>query len=217
MLHLLLNNPYSSFLEILFPLPLILSIISISVLGTIFIFSLLKSEKNFLRYFKGVLSINYILIGFILLLATLYYNSWYNFLGSLVTWIIAILLIRNLKDNKVVRENYETKYIIVISVSLIILSLVIYPMIQILMGSSWSNIILFGFGKCPTTMFLIGILILSPRKNNKFLLVLTSTIGVIVGFQMSIIGFYADFLYMIAGIIGIIFTIKSWNYFEKFI
>jgi hypothetical protein len=66
--------------------------------------SKLPSSLVFLMYFKGVISINYILIGFILLLATLYYNSWYNFLGSLVTWIIAILLIRNLKNNKDVRE-----------------------------------------------------------------------------------------------------------------
>ncbi|MEJ2252558.1 MAG: hypothetical protein P8Y97_23215, partial [Candidatus Lokiarchaeota archaeon] len=72
----------------------------------------------------------------------------------------------------------------------------------------WPKVILFGIGECPTTIFLIGILILSNPTTNKCILGLSSITGVFVGIVLGISGIFVDFLYMIAGIIGILYLIK---------
>jgi hypothetical protein len=128
-------------------------------------------------------------------------------------WTIAGLLIYDLKREKVVIQ-INSKFTRFVSLLFIFTSLFIYPLFQLISGHLWPRFILLGAGACPTTIFLIGVLILSIPKTNKIILGLTSMFGVISGFIIGILGVFVDFLFMGAGIAGIVFLIKYWNKIE---
>ncbi|MEJ2251278.1 MAG: hypothetical protein P8Y70_19645, partial [Candidatus Lokiarchaeota archaeon] len=81
----------------LYPFSIMLPIIFIPLLVISILISFKVSKEVGTKIFKIIFALNYFFIGFVLLYATMHLSFLFNFLGTIFTWTISILLIIDLK------------------------------------------------------------------------------------------------------------------------
>ena len=79
-----------------------------------------------------------------------------------------------------------------------------------ILGFTWPRMVLFG-AECPTTIFLIGFLLSTFPRTNKILLIVVSLNAIITGTSVAINGAAFDYLYALAGVLGIIMMTKYFH------
>jgi len=104
----------------------------------------------------------------------------------------------------------EKKYLKILSWSLIFAGIFLYPVLELILGFTYPRMVFFG-AECPTTISLIGLFIGSISKVNKPLFVLISLNAIMTGASIAISGGTFDYLYALAGIIGIIMIIVNFK------
>ena len=111
--------------------------------------------------------------------------------------------------NATYQLDYSTqKEISLLSYFLMIFGLFLYPIVEVLTGFPWPDMVFFG-AECPTTIFLIGLFINATPRTNKLLLAIVSINAVYTGFSFGFGGFPVDVFYGLAGLIGLYVLIKN--------
>ncbi|MHA1274477.1 MAG: DUF6064 family protein [Promethearchaeota archaeon] len=123
-------------------------------------------------------------------------------------WIIAALFFTNIFQDKLDFNfsGIKFKWQKCISLILIFWGLLIYPMIEIMLGFIWPNMVFFG-AECPTTIFVIGLLIGSLPRVNKTIYIFLSIGAIISGGMWGFQGAWFDIAYFSSGVIALIILI----------
>jgi hypothetical protein len=166
---------------------------------------------------KAFLTLVYIISGFEILLGTNTYDLVFSLVGTLAMWSISGLLVLDIYWNKThfIFNFDEYRTIRVSGLILILTGTFIYPMVEILTGFVWPQMVLFG-AECPTTIFLIGLFLVAIPRTNKLILTIITINAVYTGGSCAIYGFPPDFLYALAGVIGLIALISYWKVIQFF-
>ena len=135
--------------------------------------------------------------------------------GAVALWLIALLLFLDARFFWTEVRTPNNPDLKVISLLLMVTGIFLYPLVEIALGFIMPRMVLFG-AECPTTIFLIGLLIGAIPKTNKPLLVIASINALIVGFSIATHGAPFDYLYGLAGLLGVLMTIKYYrDIFER--
>ena len=86
---------------------------------------------------------------------------------------------------------------------MILYALLMYPIIDIIIGHYYPAIPFFGVVPCPTTIFIFGLLLMTDRKVPKIIAIIPLCFSIIVGFTM-VLSFqvWADIGMITSGILG---------------
>ncbi len=154
----------------------------------------------------GTLAIIYIFSGFTILVNI---NQMGNtaWVGAIGLWLVAVLLILDVIFNWTKISLSEKLDLKILAILLMITGIFVYPVVEIALGFNWPGMVLFS-AECPTTIFLIGLMIGSIPRVNKVLLVIISLNAMSTGISVALNGATFDYLYGVAGIIGVIMMIK---------
>jgi len=169
-----------------------------------------KQSSTYLKIFLAVI---YVFSGLqILLGVAIGLPLEFGISGLLGMWLVSILLLLDIYWDKtrITFKFSEFKSIKIVGIGLMITGMFVYPVVEIIMGFNWPDMVLFG-AECPTTIFLIGLLLLAMPETNKLFLLIISINAIYTGGSFALMGFPVDILYASAGIIGIIFTIIYWK------
>jgi len=126
--------------------------------------------------------------------------------GAVALWFVALLLLLDaLLGWSEIRKprGLDLK---IAAYFLMFTGIFLYPLVEMALGFRWPGMVLFG-AECPTTIFLIGLLIGSIPRTNKILLPIASINALFTGASVALHGAPFDWLYAFAGVVGIIFLI----------
>jgi len=123
--------------------------------------------------------------------------------GAVGLWSVSVFLILDIIFGWTTIQVPQKKYLKILSWSLIFAGIFFYPILELILGFHYPNMVFFG-AECPTTIALIGILIGAIPKTNKPLLILVSINAILTGGSVALHGAPFDALYALAGIIGAI-------------
>ncbi|MHA1971447.1 MAG: DUF6064 family protein [Candidatus Hodarchaeales archaeon] len=199
--------------EQIYPFSIILPVFFIVMTLGLLYYCYTSPGKQSSTYLKTFLAIIYIVSGLqILLGVTMGLPLMFGLSGLLGMWLVSVLLFLDIYWDKtrITFDLNEFKSVKIIGISLMITGMVIYPIVEILMGFNWPDMVLFG-AECPTTIFLIGLLIIAVPKTNKLFLIIIALNAIYTGGSFALMGFPVDILYAGAGIIGVLFTIVYWG------
>ena len=107
------------------------------------------------------------------------------------------------KHHLIHTKNIEKK---IIGIVLIIFGTIFYPIVEYFTGFSWPGIAVFGM-ECPTTIAVIGLLILTFGNSSKLVLLFLCINASFTGTSVALYGAEFDWTYAIAGYIGVIVLI----------
>ncbi len=130
--------------------------------------------------------------------------------GAVGLWSISFFLILDIIFSWTSIQIPEKKYLKILSWSLIFAGIFLYPVLELILGFTYPRMVFFG-AECPTTISLIGLFIGSIPKVNKPLFVLISLNAIMTGGSIAISGATFDYLYALAGIIGMIMIIVNFK------
>jgi hypothetical protein len=188
-------------------IPAILFIMAIVLMGYCF----RNPGKKSSAQFKLFLTLVYLLSGMSVWLGMQHTDMNSAISGAVVLMFYGILLLLDAIWWKRIIFRIPERIDLKISMILLILLGLFYPVIELLCGYSWPRMVLFG-SECPTTTFMLGLLIGSLPKTNKWILGLFATNAILVGGYVGFNGFIVDALtYFPAGVIGWIMMIRHWK------
>ena len=99
-----------------------------------------------------------------------------------------------------------------ITLALVILALVVYPLLDWALGHPWPEVFMFGVVPCPTIIFSIGLLAAAAPKVDKKVYILLLLPGLGFGITGPILfDFYVDFLLLAVGTYGLAVLVSSWR------
>jgi len=130
--------------------------------------------------------------------------------GAIGLWAVSVFLILDIIFGWTSIQVPQKKYVKILSWSLIFAGIFFYPILELILGFHYPNMVFFG-AECPTTIALIGVLIGAIPKTNKPLIVIVSINALFTGGSVAINGAPFDFLYALAGIIGIIMIVINFK------
>ncbi|MHA1378463.1 MAG: DUF6064 family protein [Candidatus Helarchaeota archaeon] len=132
--------------------------------------------------------------------------------GAIIMWVIGALFLVDIFLNEIEFDftKINLKDIKVVSLILIFWGTLIYPLVEILLGFTWPNMVFFG-AECPSTIFVIGLLIGSIPNINIIIYIFLSISAIISGSMWGFQGAWFDIAYFASGIIGIIMVIRHWK------
>lgn len=161
--------------------------------------------------FKLFLTLVYFLSGMSVWLGMQHADMKSAFTGAVVLSFYGILLLLDAIWWKKIVFKIPEKTDLRMAMILLMLLGIFYPVIEISFGYTWPRMVLFG-SECPTTTFVLGLLIGSLPKTNKWILGLFATNAVLVGGYVGFSGFVVDALtYFPAGIIGWVMMMRHWK------
>jgi len=131
-------------------------------------------------------------------------------IGAIALWLVALLLVVDIIFHWTEVRWPERLDLKVLSISLMVAGIFLYPLLEMGLGFTWPRMVLFG-AECPTTIFLIGLFIGSIPKVNKPLFVIVSLNAIATGSSVAMNGAPFDYLYAIAGIVGVTMIIKDFK------
>ena len=126
--------------------------------------------------------------------------------GAIGLWFVALFLILDVIFNWTTIKVPEQKSLKIFSWLLIFTGIFLYPLVEISLGFTYPGMVFFG-AECPTTISLIGLYIGSIPKVNKPLFVIISLNAIVTGGSVALSGATFDYLYALAGIIGMMMLI----------
>jgi hypothetical protein len=88
-----------------------------------------------------------------------------------------------------------------LGLALIVYAIVIYPLLGWLAGHAWPAVPMFGIAPCPTTIFTIGTLLLTPWAMARWLLVIPLLWTVVGGSAAVLLSVPQDFGLILAGLV----------------
>lgn len=129
--------------------------------------------------------------------------------GSILT-AIGLLFGALIFDKKMLFAGDERIAIRIVASVLMITGIFLYPAIELLTGFSWPGMVFFG-AECPTTITVIGLLILTMKRMPKFLMIILFANAAFTGTSVALNGAPFDWSYAIAGYTGILLLILNWK------
>lgn len=166
--------------------------------------------KNTSRWVMGFMALVYIFSGWTIYAEKDVMGTQMALFGAIALWVIALILLLDAIFTWTIVDLSNKSDLKVIAVFLMFAGIFLYPILEIMLGFTWPGMVLFG-AECPTTIFLIGLLIGSIPKVNRVLLILVSFNAVMTGASIAINGAPFDFLYAFAGLCGIYAMVKYWK------
>ncbi len=163
------------------------------------------------RALIGSLAVIYVFSGWTIFAGRSEMGTTEALVGAIALWFVAFLLIIDTIFHWTeVRwpERFDLK---VFSVFFMVAGIFIYPLLEMILGFKWPDMVLFG-AECPTTIFLIGLFIGSIPRVNKPLFVIISLNAIATGGSVAMNGAPFDYLYALAGVVGIVMIVK---YFRR--
>mgnify|MGYP000120724792 CR=1 FL=1 len=162
---------------------------------------------------KSFIGIVYVIAGLETYSITLFVSIEVFYLaGAIIMWVVAVLFFMDIFLGKT-DFNFSqmiSKDVKIISLLLILWGTLIYPVVECLLGFTWPGMVFFG-AECPTTIFVIGLLIGSIPKTNKIIYVFLCIGAVFSGGVFGFQGAWFDIAYFASGIIGLIMFLKYWK------
>ena len=187
-------------------IPLVFVVLVISLL----LYCYRKPGKKSSRALIGILAVVYVYAGFTILAGISVMGAAKAWMGAIGLWTVALFLVLDAIFYWTYVRIPKRLDLKVISITLMAAGIFIYPLLEIALGFTWPRMVLFG-AECPTTIFLIGLLIGSIPRVNKPLIVIASLNALAVGLSVALNGAPFDFLYAAAGVIGILMIIKDFR------
>jgi len=184
----------------------------IFVIGVIFLLwrAYQNPGKETSRWLMGFLAIVYVFGGWTIYVGKDVMGAQMALFGAIALWMVALILLLDAIFSWTIVDISEKKELKIISLFLMFSGIFLYPLLEMVLGFTWPGMVLFG-AECPTTIFLIGLLIGSIPKTNRFLLILVSINAVMTGTSVALNGAPFDFLYAFAGLCGIYVMVKYWK------
>ncbi len=186
--------------------PLVFAIIVLILLGRSY---KNPSTKNG-RLLLSAYAIIYIYSGSTILMGKTFMGTAAAWSGAIGLWLIAVFLILDVVFNWTEIRPPEQTHLRILSYALIFAGIFFYPVLEMLLGFTYPRMVFFG-AECPTTISLIGLFIGSIPKVNKPLFVLVSLNAIVTGSYFAINGAAFDYLYALAGILGVSMLIFHFN------
>ena len=130
----------------------------------------------------------------------------YYLFTAVIQWGVSLLFFLSIFKGNILFKLPVQKDLRILSVILTAYGIFIYPLVEYAMGYTWPGIFVFG-AICPTTVFSIGVLIMTAESVGKskaytMLLALISLGAVICATRTILIGGVFDISYLASGIIG---------------
>ncbi len=180
------------------------------VLATIMIILVINNYKNpglkISRILKFYIGLVYQYAGLSTLLMAKE-NLTFALEGTIALCSIGILFFIDMGfKNNIIRLS-KNKDLRTISIILMGTGIFLYPLIEILTGFNWPGMVLFG-AECPTTIFVIGLLIGALPNVNRLIYLLLAVNATFVGISVGIAGGYFDYSYGAAGVLALIMAVK---------
>lgn len=200
----------------LFPLSILLPLFLISVTVGLIYYCYKEPGNKSSNYLKLFLAFVYVISGLHVFVGALFgvMPLPVALIGLSGMWVVSLLLLMDIYWNKTsfdfTLSNTEYKPVKITGFALMFTGIVVYPIVEILTGFIWPDIVFF-MAECPTTIFLIGLLLTAIPKTNKLLILLIGINAVYTGTSVALMGFPTDLLYAIAGITGIIAMAVYWR------
>ncbi len=193
----------------LYPLSLIIPITLAIVFITFILINIKKPEYLQSTYLKISIALCYFYAGIPLLFTTGELGV-QSIIGGTILIVFGLLFIISIFDKKMVFEVDHRVYIRVISALLMITGIFLYPIIEYFTGFKWPGIAVFGM-ECPTTITVIGLLILTMKHMPKYLMIILFSNAVITGTSVALMGATFDWSYAISGYIGWVLLVINWK------
>jgi len=163
------------------------------------------SRKN-TKFVLFAYAIIYFYAGLTIFLGKDFMGKQAAIVGSIALWSMSVLLIADIIFGWTFIKLSENKTLKIISWILIFSGIFLYPLLEIVLGFTYPRMVFFG-AECPTTITLIGLMIGSIPKVNKPLFIIISINAVFTGTSVALNGATFDYMYALAGIIGIVVII----------
>lgn len=197
--------------EAFFPAQIIFA--AIAVILTWWCFT--RPEQVSSKLMKGFLALLYGLIAYGVTICFFNLQGIYYLFTAINHWLVSLLFIMSLFKNEIVFSLPEQRNFKTLSIILIIYGILIYTIVELLLGYTWPGIFTFG-ALCPTSIFAIGVNITAIPGNYQskvyiWLLGLLSTGAIICRGRTVLIGGIFDLSYLTSGIIGFFVL---WKYRE---
>ncbi|MGI9413315.1 MAG: DUF6064 family protein [Hyphomicrobiales bacterium] len=94
------------------------------------------------------------------------------------------------------------------AVALIATAMVIYPLAAHLMGHGWPRAAMFGVAPCPTTIFTVGVLLLTRGRTPWHLMAIPVLWSLIGGTAPFLLGVFEDLSLLVAGLLGVVLAAR---------
>jgi len=171
-------------------------------------------STNKTKIFLATFAFIYLYSGYTIYIGKEFMGLTMALVGAFALWFVTIFLILDIIFNWTYISFNKKSYLTIISFLLIFIGIIIYPIVEMILGFTYPRMVFFG-AECPTTIALIGLLVGGIPKTNKPLLIILSLNAIITGGSIALSGAYFDWLYALAGIIGII--VMTMNFKKLFL
>ncbi|NOY10140.1 MAG: hypothetical protein GXP33_15005 [Spirochaetes bacterium] len=185
------------------PFSLIIPAVSAAAVILLLLYCYKNKGRRGSAALTGFLAVIYIFSGGTILAGSGEMGSVMAWTGAAALWLVALLLVLDMVFHWTVIRLPERKDLKVISIFFMTAGIILYPLLEMLLGFTWPRMVFFS-AECPTTIFLIGLFIGSIPKVNKPLFILVSVNAVFTGLSVAINGAPFDYLYALAGLAGIV-------------
>jgi hypothetical protein len=162
------------------------------------------------RALLGSLAVIYLYSGFTILMGADRMGSTMALIGASMLWMVGALLLIDIICHWTVIRYPKKRDLKIVSLLLMTSGIFLYPVLEMILGFTWPRMVLFG-AECPTTIFLIGLLVGSIPHVNRPLLVIASLNAMITGFSVAMNGASFDYLYACAGVLGTIIMVMHFR------
>jgi hypothetical protein len=166
------------------------------------------------RSMKIFLGVIYSLIAWGVTVCYINLQGGYYLFTAITHALVAILFFLSLRIPIIDFDLSNKKNIPLLSAFLTIYGVIIYPLVEFVLGYSWPRMFVFG-ALCPTGIYAIGTLLSSFSTANKtkqylLLLSLISLGAIICGGRTILIGGVFDFSYFGSGLLGLYQLREGW-------
>jgi len=171
------------------------------LLGIAALFFAIKETKYSSRIISAILAFFWLWIG--ILCCLIYFRQiWKPFIVSGILFIIQAILFL---IAGVVKSNISFRFrpdvYGVIGIIFIAYAIIGYPIVEYLLGRSYSQFLYIGLVPCPTTIFTFGLLLWMYKKLPKYILIIPFIFS-LNGILAIYLGIFEDIGLIIAGLLG---------------
>jgi len=184
-----------------FPAQIIIIILGIIAIGLLH--SKNKLKNSFIGFFLGIIWLWTGMVYHLLFFSEIN-KAAYGFAGLFILQGIFIV-IATVKSK--LEFEWSINWASYLGYFFVLFGLIIYPLLSYSLESSLEQTITFGL-PCPTTIITFGLLMLSKRKMNKYLVIIPS-IWAVIGTGAAInFGVYPDYVMILAALVADVYLLK---------
>jgi hypothetical protein len=176
-------------------------IFAVTVLGLLYRSYQSPSRSN-TRLVLGAYTLIYIYSGWTIFIGHDFLGWNMALAGAIGLWFVAVFLMLDIVFCWTDIRLPEKGHLRILSWSLIAAGIFFYPVLEVWLGFTFPRMVFFG-AECPTTISLIGLFIGTVPRVNKPLFIIISLNAIATGSSVALAGATFDYLYALAGIIGL--------------